>query len=787
MTGAAFIQDLAIILAAAAALGWVCQRVGLSSVVGYLVAGMVVGPHTPPFSLVTDERSIETAAQVGLVFLMFSIGLKLSLRRLQRLGAGLLLAVGLGAVMTYYATRGLGVVAGLDGTQTLFLAAMLMVSSSAIIAKVLHETGKGHERPGQLGMGVSVLEDVVAVVMLTVLNSVIALGAGAPTSGVGAEGGIEAGALAADGEGSLGATLGGFGAFVVFAGIMGMLIVPWLLKKLSINADEELQTLATAALLFGLSIIAYRSGYSLALGAFLLGCIVAETPHRHQVERIFEGMRDVFSAVFFVAIGLQINVHAMFDAWWIILGLTAFTLVVRVGAVSTGLTLIGTTHRDALRTGLVVTPIGEFSFIIAQLGVASLVVPKVFYPLAVGLSLMTSLTAPMLTRRADPIADFVLRRRPRWVVVALDSYQEWLEKLSERRAGNLLWKLSRKRVIQIGVELLFVAGLLVFSEPMEAALSGWLGRDWLFPGGPTLIFWLVLVGLALVPLFAVWRNVGALALIIAEFSTQTQPQARQERLRGIIANGIRLIATVAMVVWVASFAPAGGARWTLLGSALVVLVVLLLLRRRLVYWHSELEVGLQDVMGQGPAQRLTSTSVPWAGRKHEEWDLGVSEIVIPDLAECSGRTLAQLGLRQRFGCTVVGVERQGCMIPLPGPGEALFPRDKVLLIGSPGQTAAAKVAMGVVSGVETSDFDSVGLETMTLPAGSRAAGGTLVELAPSARHGVQLAGIRRGPMRILNPGPEERLQAGDELLALGTPVKLREFKAWVREVTVKAA
>ena len=769
MPGVNFIQDLAIILAAAAALGWLCQRVGLSAVVGYLVAGMAVGPHTPPFALVTDERSIETAAQVGLVFLMFSIGLRLSLRRLRRLGAGLLLAVGLSAVLVYYATRGLGVAAGLDGTQTLFLAAMLMVSSSAIIGKVLHETGAGHERPAQLAMGVSVLEDVVAVVMLTVLNSVVALGAGA------AEGEARHGA-------SLGETLGGFGAFVVFSGIMGLLIVPWLLRRLSLAADEELQTLATAAMLFGLSIIAYRAGYSLALGAFLIGCIVAETPHRHQVERIFEGMRDVFSAVFFVAIGLQIDVHALAHAWWIILGLAVFTLVVRVGAVSTGLTLIGTPHRDALRTGLIATPIGEFSFIIAQLGIAAAVVPRVYYPMAVGLSLMTSLSAPLLTRRADRIAGAILRRRPHWLVAGLDSYQESLEKLRERRAGSILWKLSRKRVIQIVVELLFVAGLLVFAEPMEAALNGWLGRDWLFPGGPTLLFWPVLVGVALVPLFAVWRNVGALALIVAEFSTQTQPAAQQERLRGLIANGIRLVATVAMAVWVASFAPPGSARWTLLGSALVVLTLLLLLRRRLVYWHSELEVGLQDVLGEGAAPRLSATSVPWAGRKHEEWNLGVSDCVIPDLAECSGRTLAQLGLRSRFGCTVVGVERQGCMIALPGPDEALFPRDKVLLLGSPAQTGSAKAALGAVSASDASDFDVVGLETVTIPAGSRAAGGTLAELAPASRHGVQLAGVRRGAMRILNPGADEQLQAGDELLALGTPVKLREFKAWVREV-----
>ncbi len=772
MTGAAFIQDLAIILASAATLGWVCQRAGLSSVVGYLVAGMVVGPYTPPFTLVADEASIATAAQVGLVFLMFSIGLRLSLRRLKRLGAGLLLAVLLSAVLTYFSTRALGAVVGLDATQTLFLAAMLMVSSSAIIGKVLHETGSAHEKPAQLAMGVTVLEDVVAVVMLTVLNSVIALG------GVGG-----AGESAGEKGQGLGATIGAFGAFVVFAGIMGLLIVPWLLRKLSVKADEELQTLATAALLFGLAIIAFRAGYSLALGAFLLGTIIAETPHRHQVERIFEGMRDVFSAVFFVGIGLQIDVRALGEAWWIILLLTVFTLLVRLFAVSTGLALTGAPHREALRAGLVATPIGEFSFVIAQLGVAAAVVPARYYPLAVGLSLLTSLTAPFLTRRSAPIADALLRRRPRWLVESLDAYHDWLERLRERQAGSLLWKLSRKRVIQIIVELLFVAGLLVFAE---AAIAKRLGAGRFFPGGPTVLFWSVLLVVALVPLFAIWRNVGALALIVAEFSTQSQPPDKRDRLRALVANGIRLVATVLLVVWVGSFAPTHAARWTLLAGVVVAAVALLLLRRRMIYWHSELEVGLQEVLSEDSPGRLSATSVPWLG-KHEEWKLSVSDCVVPDLASCAGCTLAQLNLRSRFGCTVVGIERQGCMIALPGPDQALFPRDKVLFLGTPEQASAAKVFLGAVNGgADGSDFDVVGLETVTVPVASRAAGCNLAELAPAARHGVQIAGLRRGAMRILSPGAEERIESGDELLALGTPVKLRDFKAWVRESAAPA-
>ncbi|MGH7958957.1 MAG: cation:proton antiporter, partial [Opitutaceae bacterium] len=262
MHGFPLIQDLAIILVVAGVVGWFCQRIGLSVVVGFLVAGMLVGPHTPPFALIGDVARVETLAQIGLVFLMFSIGLQLSFQKLRRLGLSLLVATFLGAVVMYQLSRLLAVSLNWSAREGLFLAGMLMVSSSAIISKILHETGTNHERSGQYAMGVSVLEDVVAVVMLTILNSMVQFGKG---------------------EGAhVPQTLLMLGAFVVLAGIAGLLLVPWLLKRMSIKADEELQTLGIAGLLFGLAVVAQAAGYSLALGAFLLGTIVAETPHRHQ-------------------------------------------------------------------------------------------------------------------------------------------------------------------------------------------------------------------------------------------------------------------------------------------------------------------------------------------------------------------------------------------------------------------------------------------------------------------------------------------------------------------------
>jgi len=253
MQGIDFIQDLAIVVMVAGVVGWICQRLHLSVVVGYLAAGMLVGPYTPPFSLVSNFSRIETLSQVGLVFLMFSIGMRLSLRKLRRLGFSLVIATLIEANLIYDFSRLTGTLLGWSQAEGVFLAGLLMISSSAVISKVLHETGITHEKTGQYAMGVVVIEDMVAVVMLTLLSSFVQF--------------RQAGAT------RLGETLGLLSAFVVLASIGGLLVVPWLLRKLSLSAVEELQTLVTAGLLLTMALLAARAGYSLALGAFLLGAI----------------------------------------------------------------------------------------------------------------------------------------------------------------------------------------------------------------------------------------------------------------------------------------------------------------------------------------------------------------------------------------------------------------------------------------------------------------------------------------------------------------------------------
>ncbi|MFA5058746.1 MAG: cation:proton antiporter, partial [Opitutaceae bacterium] len=597
-----------------------------------------------------------------------------------------------------------------------------------------------------------------AIVMLAILNSLVQIG---------------------EAKGGVGLTLGLLGAFIVLAGIGGLLIVPWLLKKLSVSAGEELPTIVVAGLLFVLAWMADRAGFSLALGAFMLGAIVAETPNKTQIARAFDGMRDVFSAVFFVSIGMLIDLRAALDSWLLILGVAVFALVARPIAVSTGVLLIGGSTRESLRVGLSVTALGEFSFIIAQLGVAAGALPAKFQALAVGVSLLTTLASPLLARRAEAVGDWVSGRRPGWLADLENYYHRLLERMQQRERQSVLWQLSKKRFMQIGVEILLVSGLIVFSEQMFGLVRDYLPVHSRFPRGAEVIFWSGLVLVALAPVVAIWRNISALALLYAQVLTQGQPKAA--RLAPVIETGLKSGAGLLLFLWLGAVLPIGGAaRWLPAVALLVVVLGFIVLRRRLVYWHSLLEVELEEMLTQGD-QKFTGTTAPWMA-PHGDWNLALVDCMLPDLADCRGRTLGELALRTKFGCTVAGVERQGVMVGNPTGDMILYPRDKVLLLGTGEQVAAGKEFLQRASGAPvTSNFDEVRMESIELPPGCGLHDRTLADLALGRAFGLQVAGINRAGRRILNPRGDERLYTGDNVLVLGSPDQIKAFKATLQK------
>jgi len=721
---------------------------GLSVIVGYLAAGVLLGPYTPPFAFVHDLERIHTMSQLGLVFLMFSIGLELSLNKLRSLGPGMAVATALGAFFVFNLTQLLGAFAGWPRVQTMFTAAMLMVSSSAVISKMLRDLRLEHERAGQQALGIAVLEDIVAIVMITLLGSYTKIGSVAESD-------------------AIGTVLTSLSGFVVLIVMGALLFVPRLLKRLQARADPELQTIIVAGVLLVLSLAAVWAGYSLALGAFLLGAVVAELPQRHQVEHAFEGVRDIFSSVFFVSIGMLIDVHLIGEVWPWILGLGAFVLVARPLSAGLALVLTGTAPRNARRAGLCVSPLGEFSFIIAQMGVEAGVLPKTHYTLAVGVSLTTVLLAPLINRRAGPLLQWVETHEPGWLTRGLEVYHGWLAQIAAAPGKRLWWRRGRPYVIRIVIEMLLVTGLLLFAETLYHALeTSSLGAALKGPAF-RIEFWALLGLLTLLPLVGMAWSINALAQIAAE------------SLRGQIPLPERLIATLvragAMAVaasWLWYLIPAGllsPRGWWLVGGFLAALVALF--SQRLVSLRSRMHGSVEQVLEGTPATQVPSR---WE-EQSAGWGLNLQEIELPAGALCAGRTIAALEIRRRFGCTIVEINRQGYVLAGPEPSLALFPGDTLLVLGSPEQLAGvrAELTKRGASDEESAAFDDARLETVLVPANPALEGQLLRTLKIPHRTGAVVVGIAHKGRKQANPSGDETVTGGDEWLVIGAAEELR--------------
>ena len=753
MEGINLIQDLGIVLLVAGAAGMLCKRIGLSVIVGYLVAGIIIGPYTPPFSLLLDVGRIETLSQIGLVFLMFGIGLSLSLNKFRKMGAASIIATGLAAFFVFHFTRLLGRAVGWDSLQSLFIAAMFMVSSSAVIGKIVHDLRLGHDRSAQMAMGITLLEDVVAVVMLAVLAS---------------QGGGEA-----EGATNVGWLMFVMGAFVVLLVCLGLSFMPNLLRRLDAKADPETRTIVVAGVLFLVALAAAKAGYSVALGAFWLGAVVAEMPQRSTVENSFLGARDMFSSVFFVSIGMMIDVRLVADVWLPILGLGVGMMLVRIVATGVALLAVGMPLAEARRSSLLLTPIGEFSFLIAQLGVSMKVLPPAYYPLAVGVSLLTVFLTPLVNRYADQILHVVSLIEPRWVERLQLGYHDWLTQAAARSHGSPWFQLSKVRLAHIAIEVFFVTGLIAFSERILEEVKTWSFAARIDAYLLELGFWVLLCLVALAPILAIWRNVGAVALILAE----TVPHGPRRRF---LEMGVQAVAMLALVYWLSALLPlASLPNWSWAIIAVVLIAVLVFFYRRLVYLHSDWQHSLKSAMaGELIGQSLNTQRLL---KDKRQWPVNVQECMLPPGAACAGKSLAELQLRTRLGCSIAEIDRHGHTLIAPSPQERLYSGDRLLLLGEPASIESAREELMQVGTPSGDDFGSACIEVVSVP-DSLGAERTLADLPASRSAGLLVVGLERGGKQLATPAPHEPLHAGDRLLVLGDPAKVRAFRRWLGPV-----
>jgi len=760
MGGIDLIQDLGLVMLVAAVAGWLCHRMGLPSVIGYLGAGVLVSPHMHSFALISDVNRIQALAQVGLVFLIFSIGQGLTLQRLKRVGLQLILGTLLIATLVLVGCRWLGTLLGWPAEHSLVLAAILMVSSTAVLGKSLRDAKQTNTSFGQTALTVTALDDLVAVVMLTVLTSMVQTG------------GTDAGTV-------FGTTVR-LSAVIVVMLVGALLLLPPILNRLN-KSSAEVGALLISGILLSMALLSAKAGFSAALGAFVLGTIVSTTRKNEQVGRVVNALCDVFGPVFFVAMGMLLNLEILLNAWPLVLGVLALVFVLRIAAATIALLMVGHSVADASRAAVCLTPIGEFSLILALSGVQGGIVPESFYAVAVGVCLFTAVSTPVLIRHSRLISGWMEARQPQIFAHLVGLYHEWIENLKQRQNASLLWRLTAPRVVQVMILVLFVSGLLTFAFPVSLWIEKWIGPDWQLARALPVLFWSLFMALVIAPLVAIWRQLEALSMICAEAVTKSRPG--RALLKPVFEKLLRAAGITAVLIWFATLAPYEA----ISTEGLILLVVLgvavaAIFWRRLVRLHSRFEIELRTQLSESPFA-ADKPQLPGWPQRNGHWKMSLAEVVLNDTGNGSGAKIAELPLRSEYGCTIARIERQGIILANPGPETILFPNDKLLLLGTEENIQAAEAWLNKPK-LETNLVDQPPLSELSLghlmvPGTSRHVGKSLGELSIRSHFGIQVVGIERGHHSLLSPGPKESLAPGDQLLVLGTPAQVSDMAVWL--------
>ena len=663
-----FLQDLAIVMIVAGLVTIVFHRLKQPVVLGYILAGVIIGPHTPPLPLIANDETIQTLSELGIIFLMFSLGLEFSLRKLKQVGATAFIGATLAILVMLCAGYSLGQAFGWSSIDSIFLGAILSISSTTIVIKALGELGLNKKPFAQLIFGVLIVEDILAIVMIALLSGFATTGSFAFAD--------------------IGITVLQLGSFLGILLVAGLILVPRLLNYVAGFKSNEMLLITVLGLCFGVALLAVRLEYSVALGAFLIGAVIAEARQIARIEMLLEPLRDMFSAVFFVSIGLLIDPVLLVRYAGPILAITAVVVVGQVFSCSLGVFLAGHDRQTSLRVGMGLAQIGEFSFIIAALGMSLKVTSGFLYPIAVAVSALTTLTTPYLIKNSDSVIEWFDRVAPLPLKRWLDFYTRWTSELAEGERHFGL-RLARKWGWQIALNLIFITGIFIAAGAMRSwGLTWWpeipRGED-----GVKAALWLGAMLLSLPLLIAVFRKLRALAMLLSEMSvTRVAGGVNTNSLRSVVANTIVAAGCIMLVLIILLLSSTILPSWKLLFvQALIVAVTAILLRRSFTKLYSKAQFALQETLAQAPVHRHGGgeTILPPMMR-----DAQIATIRIGKAASIAGKLIGELRLRTNTGASIVGIQRGGESIINPGPDEELRADDEVLLLGSETHLDAAR-------------------------------------------------------------------------------------------------
>lgn len=665
----AFLQDLAVVMLVAGVVTVLFHAVKQPVVLGYILAGAVIGPHLLPRSLVTSQESVQTLAELGVVFLLFRLGLEFNLRKISEVGPTAFIVAPLETALLFFAGFEIGQVFAWPTMDCIYLGGIMMISSTTIIAKTLADMGKNREPFAQAIYGILIVEDIIAVLLIASLSTV--------TQGGGLDWASIVGLLFRLSE------------FVIVAIVLGLLVVPWLLRFVGRFRGDETLLVTVLGLCFGMALLASKLGFSVALGAFIMGALMAESDEIRRIERITAPLRDMFSAVFFVAIGMLINPGVLREHALAVAVITVALIVGKLLACSFGSFLAGYERGTALRVGLGLGQIGEFSFIIAALGASLGATSSYLYPIAVSVSAITTVLTPYLIRNADTLVALHDRLAPESLKNYQRDYIDWVRRVRSRRAADPVRAIVRRIFLQLTVNVALIAAFFIAAMYVQRQEPGWLQRLPPWTGGPKTVLCLAALICSLPVIVAFLRKLQALSMILSELAIREQASQRQKvALRTLLSNTILFAGAVAMSVLILALsAPLLPPLKILFLLCVLAALLAMLLRAHFVRLYSRAQNILHDTLARthhvhepAPARFLPPLL--------DQADLRT--LTLPASAAAAQKSIGELQLRTRSGSSIIAIRRGETTIHNPNPTLTLAGGDELLLLGDAEQLHTAE-------------------------------------------------------------------------------------------------
>lgn len=733
-----FITDLALILAVAGITTLFFKRIHQPVVLGYIIAGFLVGPHVSLVPTVVDSEGVRIWSEIGVIFLLFSLGLEFSFKKLIKVGGTASVTALVGITIMFALGFLTGKLLGWAFIDSIFLGALLSISSTTIIVRAFDETGVRTKKFATLVFGVLIVQDLVAVLLMVLLST---FAASKQFSGV-----------------DLGIQILKLVFFLTLWFVGGIFFIPTFMKRAKNLLNDETLLVVSIALCLLMVLLAVKVGFSAALGAFIMGSILAETSKGERIEALVKPVKNLFASVFFVSVGMMIDPNVLMEYGEPILIITSIVIIGMPLASTLGALLSGQSLKHSIQAGMSLSQIGEFSFIIASLGVSLKVTNDFLYPIVVSVSAITTFTTPFFIKKSTAIYLFVEKKLPEKWLNSLNQYSTSSQQLSAYSE----WKeLLNGYFINAVIHTVLIGALIFLSQkylhPIVTEVFGITLSATIISTAITLIL--------MIPF--IW----ALALRRIKKEAYSNLWLNRKLNRGpLIAIEIgRLVLAVFLVALLINLYFSFSVAFLIAFFAIA--IVIIVFNQKLQIFYERIEKRFLTNLHEKELQRNVNQEIT-------PWDAHLTTFEVQPEFQLAGKQLQELKLREKYGVNIALIERGNLSLISPDRYERLYPGDKLSIIGTDDQLARMKDLFDKQSkdaGEQVVHEDEITLKNFTVTRDSRLFHHTIRSSGIRNEAQALVVGLERNGERMLNPESTIHLQEGDIVWVVGVKQRINDF------------